>query len=639
MKEFTLDQMVVTATRYEKKAVDIGASTQVFDQKKLKETGATNLFEALQYGTGLNIQQYGTGGASMGNMTSKITIRGNGNGTLVLLNGVPLNIRGTYDLNDIPVENIERVEIVRGGGSVLYGSEATGGVINIITKKERNNFISAAVGNYGQQQYTASVQAGNLGFGYKYSKWGNVDDISISRTDNEDRKNWKGPENNNFDLTYKFNNNLSLQASHNESTYNYITTKDAVKMGKLTPANDTRQDVKRNNIQLTYDDGSFRAVGYYLDRKREKNAVTVNEGLFYNSDDETSKNYGLDIQKDFEIKNGSIIVGATYQKENYESADASQEYKAGLVPDGGIVYGSTDGNQSRNNYSIYAQFDKEISDRDSINIAARETWTGSAPNDNDFSNFSSQAQYVHKLDDNQSLYASVGQSFKMPALYQIYKKGENGEKQNLEAQTGMHYELGWKKDISENKNIRVALFSYKIDDNISASWDDKSDKFTYTNENLRNTGIEAEYSVSNPKGFGYNIAATYGRPQTESIDKNGYTFGWQDDYNKLELKAGLTYRMEKWKAALNAAYMGGRKTYKTTAATTGSKPKPASIEHTDAKPYLLTNFNVEYQAQDDFSVFATFNNIFDRKDITYYSTSSEYYATPFNFMIGCKYTF
>ena len=129
--EFSLDTMVVTAQRYEKKDVDIAASTEIFDQSKLEATGATNLYEALQYAAGMEIQQYGPSGSSMGNMTSKIIIRGNGNGTLVLVNGVPINIRGTYDLNDFPIENIERVEIIRGGGAVMYGSDATGGVINI----------------------------------------------------------------------------------------------------------------------------------------------------------------------------------------------------------------------------------------------------------------------------------------------------------------------------------------------------------------------------------------------------------------------------------------------------------------------------------------------------------------------------
>ena len=79
----------------------------------------------------------GPNGASWGTMTSEITIRGVERGTLILLDGVPLNQDGKYNLEDIPSDIIDRIEIVRGGGSVLYGSEASGGVINIITKKKR----------------------------------------------------------------------------------------------------------------------------------------------------------------------------------------------------------------------------------------------------------------------------------------------------------------------------------------------------------------------------------------------------------------------------------------------------------------------------------------------------------------------
>lgn len=636
LQEYTLDQMVVTATRYEKRDVEVAASTEVFDAKKLQETGATNLYDALKFGAGLDVQQYGTGGASMGNMTSKIMMRGNGNGTLVLVNGVPINIRGTYDLNDFPVENIERVEIVRGGGAVMYGSDATGGVINIITKKERANYIKAGLGNYGQQEYAASVQAGNLGFGYKYSKWGKVTDVSVEKSNKSSTKDWRGPENNNFDLSYKFNDRLSLQASHNESVYHYISTLGKTVMNKYTPANDTKQDIKRNNIQLTYDDKSFKATAYYIDRQREKDAAVL-DGRFYSWEDEKTYNYGLDMQKAWNINEDTLLVGATYQSENFSLDSKNQEYDKNLGLSGKVKLENS-GDQSRNNFSVYAQYDKKLSEQNSFVLAARETWTTGSPNGANFSNFSGQAQFIHSLNDNESIYASVGQSFKMPALYQIYKTDKNGDgADTLKPQKGTHYELGWKKDIDTSRNLRVALFNYKVDDNISASIDSKTNEFTYSNENLRNTGIEASYAMVADKGFGYNLSATYSNPQTQNIDKNGHDFGWQDDYSKFELKAGLTYHMDKWKAALNASFLDGRNTYKTT-----SKSKNVTVPYvtkTSAKPYLLTNLNVEYKAQDDLSFFATFNNIFDRHDVVYYSTSAEYYATPFNFMVGATYTF
>lgn len=633
LNTFALDEYVVTATRYEKRDVDIAASVEVFDQERLQATGASNLYEAMQYGTGLMIHQYGTGGSSMGNMTSKVAIRGNTNGTLVLVNGMPINIRGTYDLNDIPVENVERVEVVRGGGSVLYGSDATGGVINIITKKERQNFVKAAVGNYGQQEYVASVQADKLGFSYKYSKWGSVDDMARDRGESQYNKDWKGPENNTFDLTYKFNDRLSLMASHNESNYHYIATvgKESKMTNEWTPANDAKQDVKRNNIQLTYNDDSFRATAYYLDRTREKNSVVVSSGAFYDYEDETSKNYGLDVQKTYDLKDAKFLIGASYQSENYKTEAVGQGYNNDDTPKGDLTKESSNGTEERNNYSVYIQYDRKLSEANSLVLSARETWTDSASIGDDFDNFSGQAQFIHKLNKNESLYASAGQSFKMPNLYQFYKK----EGSDLKSQKGTHYELGWKKDIDENRNFRVALFNYEIDDNITAT-SLGGGEFSYSNENIKNTGIEVEYVQNNSKGFGYNISATYSNPQAQTIDKNNHDFGWQDDNAKFELKAGLTYKIDKWKAGLNAAYMAGRHTYK---ATSKKMKQPAYVTTYDTKPYLLTNLNIEYQAQKDLSFYATFNNILDREDVTFYSSSAEYYCTPFNFLIGMKYSF
>ena len=625
LNTFALDEYVVTATRYEKKAVDVAASVEVFDQERLQATGATNLYEAMQYGTGIMVNQYGTGGSSMGNMTSKVAIRGNTNGTLVLVNGIPINIRGTYDLNDIPVENVERVEIVRGGGAVLYGSDATGGVINIITKKERQNFVKAGIGNYGQQEYVASVQADKLGFSYKYSKWGEVNDMGMRKSDGKFDRTWEGPENNNFELTYKFNDNLSLMASHNESKYNYLTTIGKPGMrGAYTPANDTEQDVKRNNIQLAYEDDGFKATAYYLDRDREKNGKLLSNGAFYNHDDEKSMNYGLDLQKSYELKDATLLVGASYQSENYKSEEESQAYDKDENVNGARAFDSTGGNQSRDNYSVYLQYDKKLSEANSVVLSARESWTNNSPTGDEFDNFSGQVQFIHKLNDNESLYASAGQSFKMPTLYQNYK---NDGASDLKPQEGTHYEIGWKKDIDDNRSLRVALFDYEVENNISASWNGSD--FDYTNENIKNKGIELEYSMFANKGFGYNVSASYGNPEAQTID-DGFDYGWQKDNSQFEMKAGLTYRMDKWKAAMNAAYVNGRHGYKA---------KSEKVTEFDAKAYLLTNINVEYQAQKDLAFFATINNIFDRDDVVFYSDSAEYYCTPVNFLIGMKYSF
>ena len=135
LSSFALEEMVVTAARYEKKDVDIAASTDVITREQLDSVGATNVYEALRFSTNLTVDGKAPGGAAFGSMTSKIAIRGSEKGTLVMMNGTPINFRGLYSIDSIPTDIVERIEIVRGGGAVLYGSEASGGVINIITKK------------------------------------------------------------------------------------------------------------------------------------------------------------------------------------------------------------------------------------------------------------------------------------------------------------------------------------------------------------------------------------------------------------------------------------------------------------------------------------------------------------------------
>lgn len=400
----------------------------------------------------------------------------------------------------------------------------------------------------------------------------------------------EGPENNNFDLSYQINDRLLFTAGHNDSKYHYITE------GKK--ATDNKQHVKRNNLQLAYDDNGFKATAYYVDRNREKDAITLKTGkLAY--DEENNKNFGLDLQKTWNLNDGDVaLVGANYKAEQYTPYEQAM--------------------QSRNNYSVYASYEKQFDEKNTLALSARESWTTGAPNDYNNTNFSGQVQYTHKLAEDTNLYASIGQSYKMPDLHQIYKTKAGAD---LKAQTGMHYELGLKKDFDDFRKARIALFSYKVKDNITAKYDEKLGDFTYENEDVKNTGIEAEYSLSADKGFGYSLSASYSSPKTRNM-KKGVVGDWERDYAKLYLKAGLTYRMDKFSAALNAAYTGDR-----------------VLSDKDTTPSLITNFNAEYQMTKNGSVFLTVNNILDREDISYRSSSAEYYYTPINFLIGVKYSF
>ncbi|NHZ84388.1 MAG: TonB-dependent receptor [Planctomycetia bacterium] len=127
------NDITVTATRGHSLITEVPSSVNVVDAQELELKNPQNLAEALQNVPGVNIKDYG----GLGN-TKSISLRGSSNSqVLILLDGQRINSpqSGSVDLSQISLEGIEKIEVVRGGNSALYGSDAIGGVINIISKK------------------------------------------------------------------------------------------------------------------------------------------------------------------------------------------------------------------------------------------------------------------------------------------------------------------------------------------------------------------------------------------------------------------------------------------------------------------------------------------------------------------------
>ena len=227
---YELNPVLVTAQRSMTKDMETPAAIEVLHADDLQKTGATSVQEALKFSTGIITHGQGPRNISQGTMTSKAVIRGVEKGTLVLVDGVPINQGGRYNLEDIPVESIDRVEVVRGGGTVLYGSEANGGVINIITKGKRANTVKAGFGNYGIQNYAASFQAGKLGFTAVYDHTGKIDNISAPTETTSKRSgaprglyyNIKRGEHANFNARYDFNDDLYVTHTYGRNSDHYV---------------------------------------------------------------------------------------------------------------------------------------------------------------------------------------------------------------------------------------------------------------------------------------------------------------------------------------------------------------------------------------------------------------------------------
>lgn len=321
------------------------------------------------------------------------------------------------------------------------------------------------------------------------------------------------------------------------------------------------------------------------------------------------------MQKVWDIKSGKFLVGTTFQREAY--SDRSYNNTSKLVERE---------EYSRNNFSVYGQWETDINKSDTLLLSARETWTTGADEDKNYNNFSGQAQYIHKLDDNSSLYGSVGQSFAMPSFSNMYATGAGivvGDP-NLSPQKGTHYEIGWKKNHDDHK-YRVAVFNYKIKDNISFS--KSGDKYYAMNEDLKNTGVELSVDIGGDTGWSYSYGVTYSDPKSRSKSaKVGTKDYWDRAFGRWQLNTGVNYRETKFSASLTANYLAERVL------------TPSSAHSVDTKPYLLTTLNLNY-APDAVSEFnLSIDNVLDRQDNVNHTTSS-YYAAPINFLLSYKYKF
>ena len=158
-----LDQMVVTAARRPQRLADAVTTTEVVSRADIERTGASDLASVLTEQTGIQLQ----GGMPAG---AGVMLQGLGSErVLVLLDGQPVagRISGVFDISRIPTSVVERIEVVKGPQSTLYGTDAMGGVVNIITRTPERGTLGAALavtgGTQERRDGSASVSLGRGG--------------------------------------------------------------------------------------------------------------------------------------------------------------------------------------------------------------------------------------------------------------------------------------------------------------------------------------------------------------------------------------------------------------------------------------------------------------------------------------------
>lgn len=213
--EKLLNQPVYSPFRREGTVKDATRPVYVITGEEMEAQGARNVREAMRFLPG--ILPDGLVGTEFQGLSSQFIRGSSSDQVLILLDGKPINDVGSggFDLSEIPTNNIERIEVLPGGGSTLYGSGAIGGVINIITRsptEKPTTDVKVSIGSYGlnQQSIQTRGKSGNIGWVLGYNRTQAEYDYPFSIPE----ANFEGTRENNDVIANNFN--LKLQADINQ---------------------------------------------------------------------------------------------------------------------------------------------------------------------------------------------------------------------------------------------------------------------------------------------------------------------------------------------------------------------------------------------------------------------------------------
>jgi len=589
-----LSPVVVTAT-LEEKTLDIApGAVQVIDEKEIAALGAETVGDVLLYATSVMLT---TGeGRNLGT-----SIRGLGsNHTLVLIDGRRLaaSYKSQMDINQLPVLMIDRIEIVRGPVSALYGSEAIGGVVNIITRplpnqNEGSIDLRAGLGPSAEQAAQARIgAAGNSARGH----------IGISRTDQDDW-NSDGEAPDEIDQTGLSSSlgRLSFDLTENQTVtvggeYSRLT-RDGTRFYQ-SMVRDYEADDRRWNGFVQYDlqsNGTFSGMvrGYISDYQRTNDfdpAVPV--------DDEQRRLSQIEARGTYAVFDDLLLTaGAEFRQESLEEGglddDKSVDNGAGLIQADwqlGKFFNLVAGGR----YDRHQNFGSRLT--------PRATLSGFIP----FGR----------------IWISYGQGFRAPNLNELYvtsllKGGKETYLGNsdLDAETSESYETG----IYLHHGLywgQLTLFRNELEDLIAAEFISQSGtNKTYEYQNIdkaETEGAELEFGLVLPGNL--TFAGQSAWLQTEDRT-TGEVLPFEPKW-----KGGLTlaWWQPVWdfRAQLRWLYFG--------------KAENDSGETVD--PYRLTHLFLAKGVTPQFEMYAGIDNLLDEEH-------DDYTLSPRQFYIGCNYHF
>lgn len=308
------ETVYVSATRQEIQQLPIATQIKIVSAEDIRLSGATTITEVLRSQAGIQIQDLdGSGGRNV--TVSMRGFSGNAaNNALVLVNGRKLNnpTLASPALNTVAVNDIDRIEIIQGSAGVLFGDQAVGGVINVITKKAKAGEIhavaSASKGSFGLERYTASINQGfESGLSYSLS-------AQKRNTDNFRDNNRSETSNVLGNIAYQFESGSAFV--ERQSTIDslglpgYLYLSDAIKNPQKTdtPFDFSNQRVDINRLGGQYDfTQSWTLLGEYSERDEVGNSLYKTYDYFTEYD-MTVKSFTPRVVGKYDTAHGAAIV-------------------------------------------------------------------------------------------------------------------------------------------------------------------------------------------------------------------------------------------------------------------------------------------------------------------------------------------
>jgi len=493
-RTYQLSEVIVTATRSEKNPADVGRSITLITQGQMRNSIYNNVAELLSQQEGLYI--VGTG-QNPGMLQSIFTRGGASNQTTIMIDEVritdPSGVNNALDLSELSFAGSERIEIVRGSHSTLYGSSAIGGVVNIFTEKNRRPGVHTDVelrtGTFGSGTSTLSENV--------FLNYTDLTGFYASAAINN--SNIKG-----LDATVDTvtNPNVFKNRDKDGSDKRDVIGKIGFKNDQL----DVYASYKNTSRKTDIDKGAYRDDdNYTLDFKR--NLFTY--GAAYKMSNDVYLKYlgGYSDTKRVAVDDSSVIdklgnSDHTYFEGTWKGRMSTNEIQANVRQKGfegvfgGGYYRETMTSQtyyySRSSFGVFesnTNLDTLNLDASTKNIFAHIDLNGTLVHEvlsgialalgmrlNNHNAYGTNLTYEInpslRISDHSLLYASYSTGFNAPSLYQLYAPDKNyisgitrGNKY-LKPETSASYEIGFKQSLGNSIKLAVAYFNAVVNDAI-----------------------------------------------------------------------------------------------------------------------------------------------------------------------------